>query len=108
MTKLDEMWDALAKYQSKADDRGHGESWAKMCKLRTEKACSTADYAEGAAAVAAAYAEAAAAAAYAYAAAAYAYADAEAAGCARASKYAEYCMQKAIELINKATGEIND
>ena len=54
MTKLDEMWDALAKYQSKADDRGHGESWAKMCKLRTEKACSTADYAEAAAASAAA------------------------------------------------------
>ena len=109
MTKLDEMWVEFEKHQSIANDSGYGKAWAEMCKLRTVEACLDADYAAAAYAAAAAAAEgAAAAAAYAAAAAAvYAYAGyAEAAGCAKASKYAEYCMQKAIELINKATGEI--
>jgi hypothetical protein len=36
MTKLDEMWVALAAYQPKADAEGHGESWRRMC---SEKTC---------------------------------------------------------------------
>ena len=50
MTKLDEMWDALAKYQSKADDRGHGESWASMCGLKTDTAAMSAAMSAGKAA----------------------------------------------------------
>jgi hypothetical protein len=38
MTKLDEMWAALENYQKYADADGHGESWSKMCKLKTEDA----------------------------------------------------------------------
>ena len=83
MTKLDEMWDALAKYQSIADDEGHGDTWSEMCRLRTVEACLDADYAAD---YAAAY-TAAAAAKYAAAAAADA---------------AEYWMQEAIKRINKA------
>ena len=45
MTKLDEMWDALATYQSIADDDGHGDTWAEMCRLRTVEACRAAKYA---------------------------------------------------------------
>ena len=83
MTKLDELWAALTTYQSKADKRGHGESWAKMCGLRTVEACLDADYAaDYAAAYAAAYAAK-------YAAAA-------------AADAAEYWMQEAIKRINKA------
>jgi hypothetical protein len=87
MTKLDEMWDALAKYQSKADKRGHGDTWAKMCGLRTEKACIDADYA--AADDDAGYA-------------AYAAADAVKYSAANAAGYAEYWAQAAIAHINHA------
>ena len=31
MTKLNEMWAALAAHQPQADAAGHGESWAAMC-----------------------------------------------------------------------------
>ena len=100
MTELDEMWDALEKHQFRADKRGHGESWAEMCRLRTEKACTAASkaaYADAVVAVDAVcgwFAAAAAAAAYA------------AAGYAEAAANAEYWRQEAIYLINKATGEI--
>ena len=82
MTKLDEMWAALAAYQPQADAAGHGESWARMCANKTS-----------------AYAAAAyAAAAYAADAAAYA-ADADAADVAAADRWA----QKAIDRIKKIT-----
>ena len=96
MTKLDEMWVKLAKYQSKADKRGHGESWAEMCRLRTEKACRDADYAAadddddaaGAAANAAGYAG---------------YAEAAAASAAAESFFnVDYWTQAAIAHINHA------
>lgn len=32
------MWAALAEYQPQADRDGHGESWAAMCRARTEDA----------------------------------------------------------------------
>ena len=35
---LNEMWTALAAYQPKADDAGHGESWAVMCRDKTGSA----------------------------------------------------------------------
>jgi hypothetical protein len=35
---LAEMWRELAEYQPIADLDGHGESWAKMCRERTEDA----------------------------------------------------------------------
>ena len=62
MTKLDEMWTALAQYQPKADAAGHGESWAKMCstkvwgatRLATQAARDAGDYAAYASASAAA------------------------------------------------------
>jgi hypothetical protein len=38
MTKLEEMWAALAKYQPYADADGNGKSWAEMCELRTAEA----------------------------------------------------------------------
>ena len=38
MTKLDEMWGALAKHQEEADDEGHGDTWAEMCRLKTADA----------------------------------------------------------------------
>ena len=38
MTKLDEMWAALAAYQPQADDLGHGDSWAAMCQEKTTDA----------------------------------------------------------------------
>jgi Na+/H+-translocating membrane pyrophosphatase len=105
MTKLDELWVAFADYQSIADKRGHGESWAKMCELKTEKACSAAasDAAANAAYAAYSYAAVAAAAyaALAVAAAAYAANAAVYAACAAAG-YPKYCMQKAIKRINKA------
>ena len=44
MTKLDEMWAALAKYQRKANDDCHGVTWAKMCKLKTAEAAYIAAY----------------------------------------------------------------
>ena len=38
MTKLEEMWTALEKYQKQADAEGHGESWAAMCGMKTAEA----------------------------------------------------------------------
>jgi sulfur relay (sulfurtransferase) complex TusBCD TusD component (DsrE family) len=38
MTKLEEMWAALAAYQPQADAAGHGPSWARMCKEKTVEA----------------------------------------------------------------------
>ena len=60
MTKLNEMWDALAAYQPQADAAGHGKSWKKMCRDRTPTAASAASVAAYVAV--AAYADAAAAA----------------------------------------------
>jgi chromosome segregation ATPase len=39
---LAEMWAALEEYQPFANRDGHGESWAKMCRERTEGAASAA------------------------------------------------------------------
>ena len=69
MTKLDEMWVKLEKYQGKADELGHGDTWAEMCRLRTAGAARDARDAT----------------------------DADAIG--------DYRAQKAIDAINKATGE---
>ena len=93
MTKLDEMWVEFEKHQSKADDNGHGKSWAEMCSLRTEEACKAAARAAYTAAVLAVDAVCGG-----FAAAA------EAAGHAAASAagYAEYWAQKAIAHINHA------
>jgi hypothetical protein len=89
MTKLDEMWVKLAKYQSKANDNGYGKAWAKMCGLRTVEACLDADYA-------------AANDAAANAAAAAKYAVANAAAAAKYADYAEIRAQEAIDFINQA------
>ena len=35
MTKLEEMWAALAKYQKYADADGHGGTWHALCKHRS-------------------------------------------------------------------------
>ena len=131
MTELDEMWVEFEKHQSIADDKGHGDTWAEMCRLRTEKACTAASkaaYADAVVAVDAVcgwFAAAAAAAAYAAAVvavdavcggfAAAADAAADAAKHAAAAKYAaakyaaaaaaaaaEYWMQEAIKRINHA------
>ena len=103
MTKLTEMWEALAAYQPHADAAGHGESWARMCTEKTiddAYVAATAAYAADAAAAAAA------------ATAAYAAADAVAAGIAEVAAYAAaeavaadavYWAQKAIDLIKKIT-----
>ena len=101
MTKLDEMWVEVAKYQSIADDKGHGKTWAEMCRLRTVEACRAASNAAAANADNAAYAAAAYAAKYAYAASAANYA-ADAAKYAADAAYAQYCMQQAIKRINHA------
>jgi len=58
MTKLEEMWEALAAYQPQADVAGYGLAWARMCSERT---CSAAALAADAAAAAADAADAAAA-----------------------------------------------
>jgi len=50
ISKLDEMWEALAAYQPQADADGHGKSWAKMCREKNTAAA----YAAYAAAAAAA------------------------------------------------------
>jgi hypothetical protein len=121
MTKLDELWVAFAKYQSRADKRGHGKTWAEMRELKTEKACREAEYAaeyaaaDYAAAAAAAYAGYAAAAAAKYAASKYAaskYAAAKyaaskyaAANAANTAADAEYWAQMATVAIAKAIGE---
>ena len=38
MSKLEEMWTALEKYQKYADADGHGKTWALMCELKTAEA----------------------------------------------------------------------
>ena len=98
MTKLEEMWVEFEKHQSKADDNGHGKSWAEMCSLRTEEACKAAARAAYTAAVLAVDAVCGG-----FAAAADAAADALA-----YAANAEYWKQAAIHRINKATGETND
>jgi hypothetical protein len=40
--QLDLMWEALGEYQEQANSEGHGESWARMCKDRTECASANA------------------------------------------------------------------
>jgi hypothetical protein len=104
MTKLDEMWIELAKYQDKADRDGHGESWAEMCKLKSAESAFAASGCVHA--KAAAYAKttylAADVAANVAANAAYA---AGVASVAKAADRADYWAQKAIDCINKATGE---
>lgn len=37
MTKIAEMWEALASYQPHADANGHGKSWARMCEEKTSE-----------------------------------------------------------------------
>jgi hypothetical protein len=94
--KLDEMWAALATYQARADADGHGESWKKMCSERNAGAAFAANYAAtGTNALTAAYAAAWAAAA----------ASADAAAWAAAPADIKYCVQQAIDRINKAQGE---
>ena len=88
MTKLDEMWVDVADYQSIADDKGHGDTWAEMCRLRTVKACLAASRRP--------YLDVYAC----YAANTLAYAT-NAAGYGDAAT-AEYWMQEAIDFINKA------
>ncbi len=94
--KLNEMWTALAAYQSKADADGHGESWALMCSERT---ADTAAEAANDTRVAAWNADDRRAwAAWDAATYAAAYAAADAAD-------AEYYAQLAIDYITKAQGE---
>jgi hypothetical protein len=60
---LAEMWRELEAYQEQADRDGHGESWARMCSERTEKASRAASRAASWAAMAAVAVKAAASAA---------------------------------------------
>ena len=121
MTKLDEMWVALAAYQPQADAKGHGKSWAKMCSEKTSAAAYAAAWTADADAAYAADAVAANAAGYAdYAAAWAAYAAADAAAgaagaaawaadvvaAAAAAAGAEKYAQLAIDRINKARGNV--
>ena len=98
MTKLEEMWAALAVYQPQADAAEHGESWAKMCREKTFSAAHNAYDAASAAYFYASDAAQAAAtkvqAADAAAAACYACVEADAAS-------ADKLAQKAIDRINK-------
>jgi hypothetical protein len=56
MTKVEEMWTALAAYQPQAVAAGHGPSWARMCKEKTvDAAAAAADAAAAAYAAVAAY-----------------------------------------------------
>jgi hypothetical protein len=91
MTKLDGMWVALAKYQSKADKRGHGATWAEMCKLKTVAACTAAAHAADVVDGATTYAS------YATTYASWA--------TAKDAANVDYWAQEAIRRINKATGE---
>ena len=93
MTKLNEMWAALAAYQPEADAAGHGESWARMCREKTYAAVR-----------AAAHAADAADAAYA---ADVAYAADWAARAADAAGAADNWAQMAIDRINKAKEKNN-
>ena len=108
MTKLDEMWAALAAYQPQADAKGHGESWAHMCSEKTIDAANAAAADAYAAWAAYAAADAAAgAAAYAAAnAAAYAAAADDADYASDAAANAEKYAQLAIDRINKARGNV--
>jgi hypothetical protein len=94
--KLAEMWAALAAYQTRAEANGHGDSWALMCSERNAGAAFAANYAaKGTNALTAAYAAAWAAAA----------ASADAVTWATAAADIKYCVQQAIDRINKAQGE---
>jgi hypothetical protein len=103
MTKLDEMWVALEKYQDKADKRGHGVTWAKMCELKTTEAANAARVA--ASAVNAVNWAAAAAAAASNASFIQAFSKIGLVPDAYAADRADRWAQKAIEDINKALGE---
>ncbi len=109
MNKLEEMWAALAAYQSKADAAGHGATWAAMCKERTAEAAvaasNAAAYTAYAAAKAAAVASAVNATADAAAASA-ASAAASAAADAKAAADAEKWARIAIERINKVLAAV--
>ena len=108
MTKLQEMWVALAAYQPQADAKGHGKSWAKMCSEKTSAAANAAyvaAYASDAADWAAA-AVAANAAAYASWAANWADVAAAADYASDAAANAEKYAQLAIDRINKARGNV--
>ena len=102
MTKLDEMWDALAKYQDIADDDGHGKTWSDMCRLKTVEACRAAGGAVYAprglinppASASSTRSASQAASAVDYAAAA-----------SGTATEVEYWTQEAIKRINQATGE---
>jgi hypothetical protein len=88
-SKVNEMWAALSADQTRADAAGHGESWALMCSERNAGAAFAAFAADAADATYAAAWAAAAAAAY----------------TAAAAADIKYCVQHAIDHINKAQGE---
>jgi hypothetical protein len=96
MTKVEEMWTALAAYQPQADAAGHGPSWARMCKEKNV---------EAAAAAAAANADAAAAVYYAAVAVYYA-ADAVAADAvADAKKWSQIAIDRITKVLVKPAPE---
>jgi hypothetical protein len=95
MTKVEEMWTALAAYQPQADAAGHGLSWARMCKEKTAVAAYCA--ADAAADATAAVADAATAAAVAVA-ATYA---ADAATYAAAKKWAQIAIDRITKVLVK-------
>ena len=104
MTKLEEMWDALAKWQDKADEQGHGKTWAEMCRLRTV-AAAEASRADSRAAYTAASAAADAIYAATWVLCAADNAVYAAASATRNAIYAKYYAKKVIEAINKAIEE---
>jgi hypothetical protein len=108
MTKLDKMWALLEKYQKEADKRGHGESWAEMCRLKTADAAWDASVCVHIKAAAdAAYAKTAylAADVAANVVAWAALAASDAAYNASAADRADCWARRAIYYINKATGD---
>jgi hypothetical protein len=100
MTKIEEMWVELAKWQPEADKLGYGVTWAEMCELKTAEAAMAAMAAAG---VAWAAAHAVCAATDAWAAARAAARDEVDA--VYWEQKADYWAQKAIDYINKALGE---
>jgi hypothetical protein len=95
MTKVEEMWTALAAYQPQAVAAGHGLSWARMCKEKNVDAAAAA-----ADAAAAAYAAVAA-----YYAAYAAVAVADAATYAAAKKWAQIAIDRITRVLVKPAPE---
>jgi hypothetical protein len=95
MTKVEEMWTALAAYQPQADAAGHGPSWARMCKEKNVEAAYCAVDAAANAAVAAADAADAAAVAVYYA------ADAVAADAAAVKKWSQIAIDRITKVLVK-------